>query len=139
MFVLNLVIGLGEGLGFLLLIVPGVILTVMWSVAVPVKIAEDTDLSKSISRSNALTKGRRWPIAGLVLTYAVAYIALLLLLGAISQALTTIGLGIMGNVLTGLLEIPTSLISAAGLACLYYELRRTREGGGPEAVAEVFT
>jgi hypothetical protein len=36
------------------------------------------------------------------------------------------------------LGVITSVLSSAGVAAIYYELRSTREGAGPEALAAVF-
>jgi hypothetical protein len=54
---LSMLVGLAVGVGFLFLIVPGVILALMWSLAVPVKILENKGATDSMSRSSDLTKG----------------------------------------------------------------------------------
>ncbi len=54
---LSFLIVLSAWLGLLFLIVPGVILWIMWSLAVPVKILESKGVFDSMSRSMELTKG----------------------------------------------------------------------------------
>jgi hypothetical protein len=56
-----LTIGLGIGIGIatLLLIVPGIIVALMWALAVPVAVLEDASLGEATSRSRALTAGHR--------------------------------------------------------------------------------
>lgn len=54
---LSLLMGLAIGFGFIALIVPGVLLALMWSLAVPVKILENKGITDSMSRSSDLTKG----------------------------------------------------------------------------------
>src|SRR5690348_8346723 len=55
---------IGYFLGFLLLVVPGIILLLVWSVAVPAAVVERTGVSASFGRSRALTRDRRWRIFG---------------------------------------------------------------------------
>jgi len=150
---LALLSGLGVMLGVLLLIVPGIILAVMWSVAVPAKIVEGVGVTQAFSRSTDLTRGRRWAIFGLFLIYMVlswvVQIAITAICAAFSGLLgfipvTSEAQGLIGNlqraqvVAAPIIGTITALISAAGVAALYYELRSTREGVGAEALASVF-
>ncbi len=68
--------GIGITIGFVLLIVPGVILFLMWALAVPVAVLEDAGLGESLSRSRDLTAGHR----GRVFVIYLLYFALLLAL-----------------------------------------------------------
>jgi hypothetical protein len=138
-FSLNFVIGLGQTVGFLLLIVPGVFLMVMWAVAVPAQVAENP--KSAMKRSAELTKGRRWTVAGLILAFGASYFLLSFLVGLVGTVLASLSpaLTAMQYVLDGGAEIVTGLIGAAGSACLYHELRRTREGETSETVAGVFS
>jgi hypothetical protein len=54
---LSIVSTLGMMLGLILLVVPGIILALGWSTAVPVKIVERAGVFESLSRSWALTSG----------------------------------------------------------------------------------
>ena len=54
---LSLLIGIAAGAACLLLIVPGVILFIMWSLAVPAKILEGKGVTDAMSRSAELAKG----------------------------------------------------------------------------------
>ena len=56
---LTIGLGMGIGIGLVLLIVPGIILTLMWALAVPVAVLEDASLGEAMSRSRALTAGHR--------------------------------------------------------------------------------
>ncbi len=53
----SLVVSLGAGFGLVALVVPGVLLWIMWSLAVPVKVLENKSVFDSMSRSMELTKG----------------------------------------------------------------------------------
>jgi hypothetical protein len=56
---LSLNVGIRVGLGCLLLLVPGIILGLMYALAVPVFVLEERGGSASLSRSSQLTKGHR--------------------------------------------------------------------------------
>jgi hypothetical protein len=149
---LAILTGLGVAIGFMLLIVPGVILMVMWSVAVPAKVVEKIGVFDALTRSRDLTRGSRWSIFGLSLLYAIAAGILSALLAAafapfaLAEALPKPGslsgfassLTLTQLVVDPLIATITTLVSTAGLATLYSELRASREGVGPEALASVF-
>jgi hypothetical protein len=59
---LSLLIGLAAGMACLALLVPGIYLFVMWSLAVPAKVLENKGALEAMSRSSDLTQGRRWRI-----------------------------------------------------------------------------
>jgi glycerophosphoryl diester phosphodiesterase family protein/uncharacterized protein UPF0259 len=59
---LTLLVGLGVGVGAVLLIIPGIIFAMMWSLSVPVMVLENRGIRDSMSRSAELTKGSRWRI-----------------------------------------------------------------------------
>ena len=80
---LAIVSGIGMFIGFLFLIVPGIILYVMWSVALPVLVEERRGVMESLSRSAELTSGSRWRIFGLVLLFAVFYLIVATVVGLI--------------------------------------------------------
>src|SRR5262249_9742953 len=56
---------LGITIGFLLLIVPGIILFIRWSTALPACVVEGLGPLASMKRSAELTKGHRWKIFGM--------------------------------------------------------------------------
>src|SRR5262245_30316282 len=62
---ISILVGLGVGIGFLLLVIPGIILALRWAVAVPACVVENKGPLQSMSRSAELTKGHRWKIFGL--------------------------------------------------------------------------
>lgn len=146
-FVILLLTGIGVMFGFLLFIVPGVILFIGWSVAAPAQIVEKTGIFGAFGRSRALTKGSRWRIFWLFVLWAIVSSAVqqtLLGLAGVSIG----GAAASGNpmafmtpaygVVTLVITVASTLISYTGLAVIYYELRRLKEGIGPEALASIF-
>jgi hypothetical protein len=133
---INILAALGIGLGCLLLVVPGLILACGWSVATAARAVEGPGVHRALSRSMALTKGRRWGIFWLGLGYLAVVVMASILVNFLSAAL-------VGQRVTDLAAIPVltagaSMLGAVGVACLYYELRRTKEGAAPDSVAAVF-
>lgn len=66
---------LGMMIGFTLLVLPGVVLTVIWWVAIPAAVIERPGVLKSFARSLELTKGHRWKILAAFLLIFAAGIA----------------------------------------------------------------
>ncbi len=54
---ISFLVSMAAGFGFFAIIVPGVILLIIWSLAVPVKVLESKGVFDSMSRSVELTKG----------------------------------------------------------------------------------
>jgi hypothetical protein len=77
---LSILVGLGVGFGFIALVVPGVLLALMWSLAVPVKILENKGITDAMSRSSDLTKGDRGRIFVIWLLFIILGVAVGLLL-----------------------------------------------------------
>jgi len=56
---LSISVGFLVGLGCIALIVPGILLLIRWSLAVPAKVLEDKGVGEAMSRSTQLTEGNR--------------------------------------------------------------------------------
>jgi hypothetical protein len=63
--------GLGIAVGFLLLIVPGLILLTLWCLIVPVIVLEGKQVGESFSRSRELVRGHAWTVFGVVVVTAI--------------------------------------------------------------------
>jgi hypothetical protein len=125
------------GIGFILLIVPGVIAYIMLSVAVPVLVEERLGVIGSMSRSAELTEGSRWRIFGLLAIFLLFYLAAAALFGGVAYfvgADTIAGQAIVN----GGLGSVVALMLAAMLASLYVELRTVKEGATTEGLAAIF-
>jgi hypothetical protein len=71
LFTARLVAGLRITLGFIALVIPGIILAVRYSLLDAAVIVENKDTADSRSRSIALTVGRRWQIFGAVILFII--------------------------------------------------------------------
>lgn len=137
---LSILMGLGVALGLILLIVPGIILALMWAVAVPAKVAEGIGVFEAFGRSRELTRNNRLMILVLFIIYAVISWVLTMLL-------TAVGLGVNptpgGNVIaqtigSTIVDVIGSLIIAVATSVIYVEIRRAKEGVDTTALATLF-
>lgn len=153
LFGLAIVSTLGLAIAFALLFVPGMILAVMWSVAVPALVMEKRGVFASLQRSRDLTRGHRWSIFGLLMVWFIISIIISVVVSAVGGAagVNARMVTVMGGaaapmtvsvILATLLSAITSglqgVIAAAGVASTYYELRVTKEGVAPDQLASVF-
>lgn len=140
---------LGVSVGFMLVIIPGLILMTMWSTTIPALVGEKLGVFGSFGRSRALTRGSRLKIFLLLLIFLVLiYVVMFVILGAL------MGGAIMGGGLTAgttisettvwttLGMIPVGWLMSALLTALlvsiYHECVAIKEGGAPEKLTEVF-
>ena len=123
---------LGVGLASILLLVPGIMLLVRWSVALPAVVIEREGVLGSLRRSRDLTDGHRWPILGFMLLLALfgAVVLLITRFGGAALAAAVGGSG--GSTLALAVSFVTNAIAStvggSATAALYFELRRASEG-----------
>ncbi len=119
-----LLTGILEGLGFILLIVPGLVLFTIWAVVAPVVVIERTGVLAALARSRDLVRGNGWQVFAVILLLFVGVVAISLTLDSAAAAAGT-AVGLVVRVIVGILAAP---ISALAAAVLYFELReRERE------------
>jgi uncharacterized membrane protein len=138
-----------ELVGFVLLIVPGVILYCVLAVASPALVAEGIGPIAAMGRSRHLTSGGRWKVFGISLVAAIATWALAAAISAVSLQMFGGAQGLAEASLTGTIPLAYFVVQAIGQtlnACiwallasaLYVELRDWKDGPRSEALAEVF-
>jgi len=79
--IITVVLGILVMLGFLALIVPGILLALRWSVAIPAAVLEDAGVSEARTRSADLTEGAR----GRALVIYMLYFVLVMIVSSIWQ------------------------------------------------------
>ena len=121
----SLLAGLGILGGLLLLIVPGIILAVRWSLVAPVVVLEPRGVRASLGRSNVLVKVDSWTILALVLIVGVlGGIAGSLLQAAFSAFPTFVEVAV-GQTIASAVVQP---FSAIAVTLAYLRLRDARDG-----------
>ncbi len=127
--------GLFVGVGFLLLIIPGLIFACMVYVASPVCVVEREGVFASMRRSRELTREYRMTIFGIL--------ALMILLSfGIGMAVGFVAVGVGSPIFTlvatrGLQLIATAWGSTAAVVA-YYHLRSIKESVDVDEIAKVF-
>ena len=111
--------GLGIALGFVLLIVPGLILLTFWAVIAPVIVIERTGAIDAFGRSRALVRGNGWRVFGVIAVLFIINAILNEAFGAIFGS-DSYGGGVAASLVSNVLVAP---ISAIASAVLYLELR----------------
>ncbi len=117
----------------LLLVIPGIILAVRWSLMAPVVIAEKGVDPRA--RSAELTAGHRWALFALLILMGIA--------GAILGGVTQIFVGPPTTFLSQLLgqTLPQGFVlsfTAVVYGVIYYQLRSEKEGVDIEQLTSVF-
>jgi hypothetical protein len=140
-------------LGFILFIVPGVLLALRWCISGPALVLENRGVFGAMGRSAALTKGRRGSIF-------LLFVLLMIILMVFESVLTPMlfrGIGtssaqdpaalqaLIRNRMSGfylfvapIFGIAIGLFWPSFFTAIYHQLRQIREGGAPETLAEVF-
>lgn len=77
-FILGIVLTIAIGLGFLALVVPGVVLVVRWSASIPALLAEDLSVGEALSRSWDQTRESFW---SLLQVFGILWVPALLAMG----------------------------------------------------------
>ncbi len=138
-----IVLWLGFVLGFVLLVVPAVLLAVASCVAIPAAVVERPGVTGAIRRSFALTRGRRGTLfaAGLVILMVVWVLAAIVQVGvtAVSALLLPREMAMAGMMIASQLgNVFFSALPLVGIAVAYHELRQEKEGVDTAALAKVF-
>ncbi len=114
---LQIVVGILTAIGFVFLIVPGVILTLMWIVSLPAMVIEGGGVFDSMSRSSDLTRDNRMRILWLGILILLIYLAIAIIGGLLIAAIPVVGVILL--IVLGVLLYPyIAIISAV----LYYRL-----------------
>jgi len=104
------------------LIVPGLILLTIWSVAVPVVVIERPPGLGALSRSRELVRGNGWQVFGVIV---ILYFLVLVVAVALDAAGESLGTG-AGLVVGVVISILTAPLSALAQSVLYFDLLALR-------------
>lgn len=118
LILVGILAGVGVVVGFILLIIPGLILITLWSVAAPVVVLERPGALAALGRSRELVRGNGWQVFGVIL---VLDILVVIVASAIELAADSAGSGV-GIVARVIVVVLTAPLSALAAAVLYFEL-----------------
>ena len=137
--VATIVIAVLIGIGFVLLIVPGVFLMVSFAVVWEALIIEGAGPMESIKRSWRLVAGERWRVFGAGLLVIVLMVIFVGVVSAVIALILSAGLGVSGGMTGYLVQQAASLLSIPLTAALgtviYLDLRVRKESLGADELA----
>ena len=131
---------LAQGLGFLLCILPGIAVTVLYSAVTPALMIEDLGPVAAMRRSWRLLKPRFWPVLGIVALAWLIASFLGNLLGGIPSAVGALFGGSLAWLWIGVGAVLASIVSAPITAIvdtlLYFDGRIRHEGFDLQVMAQ---
>ena len=125
---LGIVAGIAIGIGFLLFIVPGLILLTLWAVAAPVLVLERAGVFASLRRSRELVRGNGWQVFGVIVAIFAIEIVIGLVIGAIGAIGDSAALRFIVQLIVNVLLAPVSALAAS---TIYFALREARGESAP--------
>ncbi len=128
LILIGIVAGIGIAIGFILLIVPGLILLTIWSVAAPIVVLERPGGLRALARSRELVRGNGWNVFGVILVMVI----LVVVVSGIVEAAADSGGTAIGLIVRVVVSILAAPISALAAAVLYYELGGSARGEIPD-------
>jgi hypothetical protein len=115
----SILFAIGVGIGFILLIVPGLILLVRWAVVAPVTVLERPGIFAAFGRSRELVRGNGWAVFGVIMLVYLAALVVSLAAGLASASLGSLGRALIQWAVNAAIA-PISALSAS---VLYFALR----------------
>ncbi|HEX3173774.1 MAG TPA: hypothetical protein VHQ43_06105 [Solirubrobacterales bacterium] len=116
----GLLAGIGIGIGFILFVIPGLILLTIWSVIAPAIVVERRGVIEAFSRSRELVRDNGWQVFGVIFVVFVIAVVVQTVLGAIAAGIDDSALlRIVFNVLA---QTATAPITALTAAVIYFRL-----------------
>lgn len=141
LLLLAILMGVALMVGLVLLVIPCLIMMTVWYVATPALVVEGKGVLGAFSRSADLTRGRRWAVFGIIIIFAILGWLIALVPSFLGVALRMSGgeaMKIAAAVILAVTQAGTTMLAATAAAVTYYELRRSKEGVGADALASVF-
>lgn len=121
--------GIGIGIGFLLFIVPGLILLTIWAVIAPVIVVERSGVIDAFGRSRELVRGNGWQVFGVIVCVVLITAIASAVLGAIAVGISdSAGMRILFNVIASTLTAP---IAALAASVIYFRLLGAKGESAP--------
>jgi len=128
--VAGLLAGLAIGIGFILLIVPGVILLTWWAVIAPAIVVEGKGVMESFGRSRQLVSGYFWTVLGIVVITAILTGIASSILQAVFSFLPLFLEIFLGGTIAQAIVAP---FMAIAVTVTYFKLREVKEAAAPVA------
>ncbi|HXV03815.1 MAG TPA: hypothetical protein VFP24_09615 [Gaiellaceae bacterium] len=131
----GILLALAISIGFLLLIVPGLLALTWWSMVIPVIVLEGRSAGESFGRSRDLVRGYAWGVFGIIILTFLILVAFSIVLSLILSPVADWLQSFVSDVITGTVATPFAI---AAWSILYFRLRDAKEAQvAPAAEAPV--
>jgi hypothetical protein len=127
--------------GTICLIIPGIFMFVVLSVAIPACVVERPGVLRSLERSFDLTQGSRWSIFAILLVFTLLAVMLFVVLIGVAYGAKESGVSGVGEAVRwGLIVLAVlfGVLQAVLSATIYHELRTKKEGAQSDDLVQVF-
>jgi hypothetical protein len=121
----SILAGIGITIGFILLIVPGLILLTYWCLIVPFIVLEGSGVIEAFGNSMRTVRGYAWRVFGTYVLVFLILIAFGIVLGIILGALPVFWRNLLNNIVSGTLIAPFLALVAS---LIYYRLTAAHAG-----------
>ena len=115
---------IGIAIGFVLLIIPGLVLLTFWCVIVPTIVIEGKSAGESFGRSFDLVRGHFWRVLGVIVLAVLIYFGFEIVLSLILSPLADWLKNFVSTIVSGTLTAP---FFALVLTVLYFRLHGAQE------------
>jgi Fe2+ transport system protein B len=122
--VAGILAGIAIVIGFVLLIIPGLVLLTFWCVIVPAIVMEGKSAGESFGRSFDLVRGHFWRVLGVIVLAALIYFGFEIVLALILSPLADWLKNFVSTIVSGTLTAP---FFALVLTVLYFRLSAAQE------------
>jgi hypothetical protein len=129
LIIFGILFGFAVGIGFILLIIPGLILLTFWCVGAPAIVVEREGPIGAFGRSWNLVRGDAWSVFAALLVILIIVVVIQFILGAIA---TPIGDGaiIVASIISTIITAP---IFAIAVSVMFFDLGGGRGAAAPAA------
>jgi hypothetical protein len=132
LIVFGILFGIGVGIGFFLVIIPGLILITFWSVGAPAIVVEGAGPIEAFGRSWRLVRGDAWSVFAALLVILLIVIAIRIVLSAIAIPISD-GAIVIASIISGVITAP---IFALAVSVMYFDLGGGRAAAAPPSSTE---
>ncbi|HEY6583488.1 MAG TPA: hypothetical protein VIZ29_01460 [Gaiellaceae bacterium] len=120
----GILLALAISIGFLLLIVPGLLALTWWSMVIPVIVLEGRSAGDAFGRSRDLVRGYAWNVFGIIIITFLILVAFSIVLDLILTPVADWLQSFISDVVTGTVATPFAI---AAWSILYFRLRDAKE------------
>ena len=126
--------GICIGIGFLLFVIPGLILVTFWAVIAPVIVVERSGVFAALGRSRELVRGNGWQVFGVIFVVFIITGIASAILGAIGASISdSVGMRILANLIASTVTAPIAALAAATIYFRLLAIKGEAATGTPEA------